>query len=46
MIHIVFNEADVAVLSKVIGLDDSLQGKIVQIKDDYAVGTGAGWRRL
>ena len=38
MIHIVFNEADVAVLSKVIGLDDSLQGKIVQIKDDYAVG--------
>ena len=38
MIHIVFNEADVAVLSKVIGLDDSLRGKVVQIKDDYAVG--------
>ncbi len=38
MIHIVFNEADAAVLSKAIGLDDTLQGKIVQIKDDYAVG--------
>lgn len=38
MIHIVFNEADVAVLSKAIGLDDTLRGKIVQVKDDYAVG--------
>lgn len=38
MIHIVFNEADVAVLNKAIELDDTLQGKIVQIKDDYAVG--------
>jgi hypothetical protein len=38
MIHIVFNEADVAVLQKAIELDESLAGEIVQIKDDYAVG--------
>jgi hypothetical protein len=38
MIHIVFNEADVAVLQKAIELDDSLQGQVIQIKDDLAVG--------
>lgn len=38
MIHIVFNEADVDVLQKAIELDESLQGEILQIKDDYAVG--------
>jgi hypothetical protein len=38
MIHIVFNEADIAVLQKAIELDESLQGEIIQIKDDYAVG--------
>jgi Domain of unknown function (DUF1835)/Protein of unknown function len=38
MMHIVFNEPDITVLEKVIGLDETLQGKIVQIKDDYAVG--------
>jgi hypothetical protein len=38
MIHIVFNEADVATLRNAIELDESLQGEIVQIKDDYAVG--------
>ncbi len=38
MIHIVFNEADVKVLKDAIALDESLQGEIVQIKDDYAVG--------
>jgi hypothetical protein len=38
MIHIVFNEADVEVIQKAIELDESLQGTIVQIKDDYAVG--------
>ncbi|HTN08371.1 DUF1835 domain-containing protein [Agriterribacter sp.] len=38
MIHIVFNEADTAVLNKAIELDETLQGKVVQIKDDYAVG--------
>lgn len=38
MIHIVFNEADVDVLKKAIELDESLQGEVIQIKDDYAVG--------
>lgn len=38
MIHIVFNEDDVNVLSQALILDESLQGNIVQIKDDYAVG--------
>lgn len=38
MIHIVFQEADVAVLQQAVGLDDALQGEIIQIKDDYAVG--------
>ena len=38
MIHIVFNEPDVAVLQKAIELDETLQGEVIQIKDDYAVG--------
>ena len=38
MIHIVFNEADVAVMREAIRLDDSLQGDVIQIKDDFAVG--------
>ncbi len=38
MRHIVFNEADVTVLQQAIELDESLQGEVVQIKDDYAVG--------
>ena len=38
MIHIVFNEPDVAVLQQAIEMDESLQGDVVQIKDDYAVG--------
>lgn len=38
MIHIVFNEADVAVLKEAIALDETLQGDIVAIVDDYAVG--------
>lgn len=38
MIHIVFNEPDVEVLQKAIELDESMQGELVQIKDDYAVG--------
>jgi hypothetical protein len=38
MIHIVFNEADVEVLKKAIELDETLQGEVIQIKDDYAVG--------
>lgn len=38
MIHVVFNEADVTVLQQAIAMDESLQGEIVQVKDDYAVG--------
>ena len=38
MIHIVFNEGDVKVLQQAIALDESLQGEVIQIKDDYAVG--------
>jgi hypothetical protein len=38
MIHIVFNEADVKILEQVIALDTSLEGKVLQIKDDFAVG--------
>lgn len=38
MIHIVFNEADVNVLQQAIELDESLQGEVIQVRDDYAVG--------
>ena len=49
MIHIVFQQADVSTLQKAIALDDSLQGEILEIKDDFAVGplenidTEEGW---
>ncbi|HEY8399469.1 MAG TPA: DUF1835 domain-containing protein [Flavihumibacter sp.] len=38
MIHIVFNEPDVPVLKQAIALDESLEGEVVLIRDDYAVG--------
>lgn len=38
MIHIVFQEADIAVLQKAIELDGSMEGRIEIIRDDYAVG--------
>lgn len=38
MIHIVFNEADVAILKQAQEMDDALSGEIIQIKDDFAVG--------
>jgi hypothetical protein len=38
MIHIVFNTADIAALEQAIELDESLSGKIIEIKDDFAVG--------
>ncbi len=38
MIHVVFNEADVDVLKSAIELDPSMEGEVIQIKDDYAVG--------
>jgi hypothetical protein len=38
MIHIVFNEPDVKVLEQAIALDETLQGQVLLIRDDYAVG--------
>ncbi|MGV3656997.1 MAG: DUF1835 domain-containing protein [Chitinophagaceae bacterium] len=38
MIHIVFQEADIAVLQKAIELDSSMEGDIRIIRDDYAMG--------
>ena len=51
MKHIVFNEPDVKVLEAAIALDESLQGEIVLIRDDYAVGPlyesgdAEGWQK-
>jgi len=38
MQHVVFQQEDVKTLSKSFELDDSLSGKIFEIKDDFAVG--------
>jgi hypothetical protein len=38
MIHIVFQQADVAVIQEAMKLDESLQGDVIEIKDDFAVG--------
>jgi len=38
MIHIVFNTADIAAIEAAIELDETLAGKVIEIKDDYAVG--------
>ena len=38
MIHVVFQESDIETLRKSFVLDETLQGDIIQIKDDYAVG--------
>lgn len=38
MIHIVFQEANIAVLQKAIELDATMEGSIQIIRDDYAVG--------
>ena len=38
MIHIVFQEADIAALEKSFELDETLKAGIIQVKDDYAVG--------
>lgn len=49
MLHIVFQQADFTTLKKAIELDESLQGDILEIKDDLAVGpienidTEEGW---
>jgi hypothetical protein len=38
MIHVVFEEANIEALRKSFELDPALQGEIVSIRDDYAVG--------
>ncbi len=38
MIHLVFNTADIAALEAAIELDETLAGKVIEVKDDYAVG--------
>jgi len=38
MLHIVFEQANVDALQKAIELDEQLQGEIVEVKDDFAVG--------
>ncbi len=38
MIHLVYETANIAVLEAAIELDENLAGRIVEIKDDYAVG--------
>ncbi len=38
MIHLVFNTADMASIEASIALDESLAGRVIEIKDDYAVG--------
>jgi len=50
MIHIVFQEADVHILKKAIELDETLNGEIFEIKDEWGVGplkdidTEEGWK--
>jgi hypothetical protein len=50
MIHIVFNEYEVELMQQVIALDETLQGEVLLIRDDFAVGpltdidTEEGWQ--
>lgn len=49
MIHVVFQQADVETLRKAMELDEGLQGDVIEIKDEFAVGplanleTEEGW---
>lgn len=51
MIHIVFNGSEVDLMKEVIAMDNSLDGEVIQIKDDFAVGplqnieTEEGWQQ-
>jgi hypothetical protein len=38
MLHIVFQQPDIDTLQKAIALDPTLEGEIIQIKDEFAVG--------
>jgi hypothetical protein len=49
MLHIVFNESEVTLMKEVMQLDTTLEGEVLQVRDDYAVGplqdldTEEGW---
>ena len=49
MLHIVFQHADVNLLNEAMKLDESLQGEVIEIKDEWGVGplkdidTNEGW---
>jgi len=49
MIHIVFQHADVSLLNEAMKLDESLEGEVIEIKDEWGVGplkdidTSEGW---
>lgn len=42
MLHILFNEPDISLLKEVMTMDESLEGSVHVIKDDFAVGPLAG----
>ncbi len=42
MVHVVFNEAEVALMKEVITMDESIAGDVVLVRDDFAVGPLAG----
>lgn len=42
MIHIVFNSADIEVLTQAFELDEEMRGEIVEIKEEWGVGPIAG----
>jgi hypothetical protein len=50
MLHIVFQQADVRLLKEAMTLDESLQGEVIEIKDEWGVGplkeidTEEGWQ--
>ena len=50
MIHVVFNESETELMKQVVEMDESLEGDVVQIRDDFAVGplkdldTEEGWQ--
>ncbi len=49
MLHIVFNTADIDILKQALEIEPALQGDVIEIKDDFAVGpltaleTEEGW---
>ncbi|MBC7874817.1 MAG: DUF1835 domain-containing protein [Ferruginibacter sp.] len=50
MIHVVFNESEVDLMKQVIAIDETLEGDVIQVKDEFGVGplsaldTEEGWQ--